>query len=399
MNPRYRWTICALIFAATTINYVDRIVLNLLAPTLEREIGWSKWEYGCINAAFQAAYAIGMVGIGHLIDRWGTRTCYAATMVAWSLAAMAHAAARSALGFGAARFALGLGEAGNFPAAIKTVAEWFPQRERALATGIFNSGTNVGAIVTPLIVPSLTRRFGWRGAFLSTGALGFVWLAFWLKLYRKPPAIEGEPAPQPSMKWSRLFPVRQTWAFAAGKFLTDPVWWFYISWLPKYLYDTYGLDLKDFGPPLVIVYVAADLGSVAGGWLSSWLIRRGHTVNVARKRTMLVCAFCVTPLLLVSQISNLPLAVGLISLAAAAHQAWSANLFTLTSDTFPTEAVGSVVGIGGMAGAIGGVLFQLLVGGLKSYTIPFVVASVAYLVALGVIHRLSPTLARAELTP
>jgi ACS family hexuronate transporter-like MFS transporter len=326
---------------------------------------------------------------------------------------MAHALARSAVGFGTARFALGLGEAGNFPASIKTVAEWFPKKERALATGIFNSGSNVGAIVAPLAVPFIAVTYGWQWAFIITGTLGFIWLIFWQLAYRRPeehpklkPAelayIQSDPAePTTRIPWVRLFPHRQTWAFAIGKFLTDPIWWVYLFWLPKFLNTNYGLNITQIGLPLVVIYVTADIGSIGGGWLSSSLIKRGWTVNKARKLAMLICALAVVPIMFAAHASNLWVAVALVSLAAAAHQGWSANIFTMTSDMFPRRAVGSIVGIGGMAGSIGGMLIATTVGLILQYTgsyLPiFIMAGSAYLVALAIIQFLVPRLEPANL--
>ncbi len=409
----FRWVICALLFFATTINYIDRQVLGILAPDLQRSMGWNEIDYGYIVTAFQAAYAVGLLVVGNLMDRFGTRRGFSLAIIFWSVAAMGHALARSALGFGVARFALGLGEAGNFPAAIKTVAEWFPKRERALATGIFNSGSNVGAILAPLTVPFIAINYGWQWAFIITGAIGFLWLAVWLALYQKPEDhprlsrselayIQSDP-PEPSTKipWARLLPHRQTWAFAIGKFLTDPIWWFYLYWLPKFLNTTYGLTLDKIGLPLVIIYLAADVGSIGGGWLSSALIKRGWSVNAGRKTAMLVCALCVTPIVFASQASNLWVAVGLISLATASHAGWSANIFTTASDMFPRRALGSVVGIGGMGGAIGGMLIATVAGYLLEWTgsyVPlFIVAGSVYLVALLIIQLLAPHLEPADL--
>ena len=326
---------------------------------------------------------------------------------------MGHALARTAFGFGIARGGLGLSEAGNFPAAIKTVAEWFPKKERALATGIFNSGSNVGAIVAPLTVPWIAINYGWRRAFIITGALGFVWLVFWITLYRKPEEhprvsraelayIQSDPAePVVKIPWARLLPHRQTWAFAAGKFCTDPIWWFFLFWLPKFLHETYGLTLSGLGPPLVVIYLAADVGSIGGGWLSSTLIKSGRSVNAGRKTAMLICALCVVPIIFAVRASGLLVAVGLIALATAAHQGWSANLYTLVSDTFPRRAVGSVVGIGGFAGAASGMLIATVTGYLLQWTgsyVPiFFVAASAYLFALLLIHLLVPRLEPAEL--
>jgi MFS transporter, ACS family, hexuronate transporter len=318
----------------------------------------------------------------------------------------------AAAGFALTRFALGLGEAGNFPASIKTVAEWFPRKERALATGIFNSGTNVGALVTPLAVPWITLHWGWKWAFIATGLTGFAWMAWWLWAYRAPEAhprlsnaerayIRSDPPEAVTpIPWRKLLPHRPTWAFALGKFMTDPIWWLYLFWIPDFLNRNHGLDLKSIGPPLFVIYLIADVGSIGGGWLSSSLIKRGWSVNAARKTAMLICALSVVPIMAAAKASNLWVAVGLISLAAAAHQGWSANLFTLTSDLFPRRAVGSVVGIGGMAGAVGGMLIALVVGEILqrtgSYVPIFMIASSAYLAALGVVHFLAPRLKPAE---
>ncbi len=404
----YRWVICALLFFAATINYIDRQVIGILKPTLQGEIGWTEVEYSWIVFSFQTAYAIGLLVVGRLMDWIGTRKGFSIAIVFWSLAAMGHALARSVMGFSLARFLLGLGEAGNFPASIKTVAEWFPKKERALATGVFNAGTNVGALVTPLVVPWITLALGWRWAFILTGLIGFVWLIFWLAFYRRPEEhpkltkaelyyIQSDPPDPPGKTpWAKLFPHRQTWAFAIGKFMTDPIWWLYLFWLPDFLHKQHGLGLKDFGLPLVVIYLIADVGSIGGGWLSSALIHRGWSVNRGRKTAMLICALCVVPIMFASQTSNLWVAVILIGLAAAAHQGWSANIFTIASDTFPRQAVGSVVGIGGMAGAIGGMMIARLVGEILertgSYVPIFIIAGSAYLVALLIIHLLAPRL-------
>jgi MFS transporter, ACS family, hexuronate transporter len=408
-----RWVICALLLFGTTKNYMDRQVLGVLKTTLQHDLGWNEIDYGNLVFAFQAAYAVGMVAVGRLVDRIGTRLGYALAMVFWSLASMGHALAGSLTSFMVARSALGFGEAGVFPASIKTVAEWFPKRERALATGIFNAGTNVGAIVTPLVVPWITLQWGWRWAFVITGALGFVWLVFWLLVYRKPeehPRISKAELdyirsdPQESMakiKWVRLIPHRQTWAFVVGKFMIDPIWWFYLFWVPDFLQRNHGLALIKIGVPIMVIYVIADVGSVAGGWFSSWLIQRGSSVNVARKSAMLLCALCVVPIVFAYRIESLWGAVLLIGLAAAAHQGFSANLFTLTSDMFPVQAVGSVVGMGGMAGAIGGMLIAKIVGytlqWTGSYMLPFLIAGCSYLLALAAIHLLSPRLEPANI--
>jgi MFS transporter, ACS family, hexuronate transporter len=412
---RQRWLVCALLFAATTINYVDRQVIGLLKPTLTAEFGLSELDYANTVFAFQAAYAIGLVSMGRLIDKVGVKWGYALAVAFWSAAGMAHAAATGLAGLMAARFALGIGEAGNFPAAVRTTAEWFPKKERALAIGIFNSGSNVGAIITPLMVAYIvvTLGLGWHAAFLITGALGFVWLALWLWLYR-PLADHGRvnraerahilsdpiEADTP-INWSALVRYRQTWAFAIGKFMTDPIWWFFLFWLPDFFGKNYGLDLKTFGPPLIAIYLLADVGSIGGGWLSSRLIGRGWSVNAGRKTAMLVCAAFVLPVSLAVYAENLIVAVAIIGLAAAAHQGWSANLFTLASDVMPRRAVGSVVGFGGMAGAVGGMLMAQYVGamleGAGSYTPIFLAIGSVYLIALGIIHMILPRLEPADL--
>lgn len=410
---QYRWVICALLFFATTINYLDRQVLGILAPSLQKELGWSESDYGWITTAFTGAYAVGLLLVGRLMDRLGTRKGFSLAVACWSVAAMAHSLVGSVLGFSAARAALGLSEAGNFPAAIKTVAEWFPKRERALAAGVFNSGSNVGAILAPLVVPFIAVNYGWRWAFVATGAVGFAWLAFWLALYRRPEEhprlssaelayIRSDPAePMVKTPWARLLRHRQTWAFALGKFFTDPIWWFFLFWLPKFLNETYGITLLALGPPLVVIYLAADVGSIGGGWLSSALIKRGWTVNAGRKTAMLVCALSVVPIIFAARASNLWVAVALISLATAAHQGWSANLYTLVSDTFPRRAVGSVVGIGGFAGSLSAMFVATATGYLLQWTgsyVPiFFVAAFAYLFALALIQLLAPKLEPAKM--
>jgi ACS family hexuronate transporter-like MFS transporter len=408
-----RWTVCALLFFATTINYVDRQVLSLLAKTLETSIGWNNIQYSNITTAFAIAYGAGLLGAGRLLDKFGTRLGFSVAVVLWSLAAMAHGFATTAFTFGIARALLGLGEASNFPACIKTVAEWFPKKERALATGIFNSGANVGATAAILCVPFLTAHFGWQGSFVATGALGFVWLAFWLLVYRKPEThpnisaselavIQSDPPDKASSyPWAPLLPLRQTWAFASGKFLTDGIWWFYMFWLPKYLQETFHLGLDQLVLPTLVCYNAASVGSVGGGWLSSSLIDRGWPVNRSRKAAMLVCALAVAPVLYAPFCKSMWLVVGLVSMALAAHQGWSANLFTTASDMFPRAAVGSVVGIGGTAGAIGGALVQQFAGIsltlTHSYFLVFMLAGSVYLIALAIFQLLSPNLTPAEL--
>jgi ACS family hexuronate transporter-like MFS transporter len=410
---RYRWRICALLFAATTLNYVDRQVLGVLAPDLSRQFGWSEIQYGYIVTAFQGAYAIGLVSAGALIDKLGTRIGYALALCVWSLAAMSHALAGSVLGFAVARFLLGLGEAGNFPAAIKTVAEWFPRRERAFATGIFNSGSNVGAILAPLAVPIVAVTWGWQAAFLFTGALSAIWLVTWLAVYRAPAQhpklstaelafIRSDPdEPAVRLPWTQLLRHRQAWAFVAAKFLTDPIWWFFLFWLPKFLNSEYGLTLTGLGPPLIAIYLLADVGSIGGGWIAGRFIKRGWSVNRARKTAMLLCALSVVPIVFASNATNLWVAVGLIGLATAGHQGWSANVFTLTSDMFPRYAVASVVGLGGLAGAVGGMLISTFTGFLLdatgSYVPVFMMAGSAYLIALAAVHILVPRLEPAAI--
>jgi ACS family hexuronate transporter-like MFS transporter len=391
----YRWRICALLFFATTINYMDRQVLGVLAPDLQKIIGWNELQYSNIVTAFQAAYAIGLVSAGTLIDRVGTKAGYAVAISLWSLSAMAHSLVSTVFGFGAARFFLGLGEAGNFPAAIKTVAEWFPLKERSFATGIFNSGSNIGAIVAPIAVPWVTVHYGWRAAFLFTGLFSALWLVAWLTTYRPPEQAQNE---EKAIKipWGRLVLHKQTWAFLVGKFLTDPIWWFFLFWLAKFLNSQYGLTLTALGPPLVAIYVMADVGSIGGGWIASRFLKRGWTLNQARKGAMLLCACAVVPVIAAPLVGRLWIAVGLIGLAGAAHQGWSANLFTLASDMFPKRAVASVVGIGGFGGAVGGMLIATFTGFVLQFTgsyIPmFVIAGSAYLVALAIIHLLAPKL-------
>jgi len=411
---RFRWVICALLFFATTVNYMDRQILGLLAPQLQAEIGWSEIEYGHIVTAFQAAYAIGLVAFGRLIDVIGTRHGYAFSLAFWSLAAMAHALARSVLGFGAARFALGLGEAGNFPAAVKAVAEWFPRKERALATGLFNSGSNVGAVLAPVAVPWLTVHYGWPMAFVLLGGAGFVWIAFWYWLYQSPHQsprvsavelahIHSDP-PEPALArvpWRQLLGYRQTWAYIVAISFTAPIWWFYLYWLPKFLHQQYHLDLAGLGLPLVVIYSMTCVGSIGGGWLSGALLRRGWSVNASRKTAMLVCALCVAPVVFAARASDLWVATLLVGLAASAHQGWAANLFTLVSDMFPKPAVASVVGLGAMFGSLTAMLFSQSAGFILettgSYWSLFAVSGGAYLAALALTHWLAPRLEPVKL--
>jgi MFS transporter, ACS family, hexuronate transporter len=409
----YRWVICALLLFGITKNYMDRQVLGVLKTTLQHDLGWNEIEYSNLVSAFQAAYAVGMLAVGWLVDRVGARAGYAIAMVFWSLASMGHAIGSSLGSFIVARSALGFWEAGVFPASIKAVADWFPKQERALATGIFNAGTSAGAMATPLIVPWITLHWGWRWAFLATGGLGMIWLVFWLLLYHKPqdePNVsqkeldyirKDSPLPDEKIKWRRLLPLRQTWAFATGKFMLDPIWWFYLFWVPDFLQRRHGLALMKIGLPILTIYLISDVGSIGGGWISSTMIRRGISVNIARKFAMLVCALSVVPIVFAYRAESLGVAVLLIGLAAAGHQGFSANLFTMSSDLFPSQAVASVVGIGGMAGAIGGMLVAKAVGYILqrsgSYQIPFVIAGFSYLLALAIIHLLAPRLEPAKI--
>ncbi|MFF7708628.1 MFS transporter [Pseudomonas sp. NPDC007930] len=410
---RYRWTICALLFIAIGINYIDRQMIGILKPTLQADLKWSETDYASIVFWFQCAYAIGFLTFGRIIDKVGVRVGYALAFSLWTLASICHGLVNSVLQFALARFALGFGESGSFPASLKAVSEWFPQKERAQATGLFNAGTAMGPIITPLLVPAITLAWGWRAAFISIGVVTALWLLAWVLMYRRPhehsqvnsqelayiqagdntPTRPGEAV---KLSWFKLLTFRETWAYAAGKFLTDPIWWLYLFWLPDFLGKTYGLDLKSFGPPLIAVYILADVGSVLGGWGSSKQMKGGRSANAARKTTMLLCALAVVPIVTAQFVSSLWLVVAIIGLAAAAHQAWSANLMTLPSDLFPKQAVASVIGIGGMAGAIGGMLMTTYNGYIlevfKSYQPIFIVAGSAYLVAIVVIHLLTPKL-------
>jgi ACS family hexuronate transporter-like MFS transporter len=410
-----RWHVCALLFFATVVNYIDRQVLGTLAPELQTKIGWTESEYANIVIAFQVAYALMFLVWGGVLDRIGVKLGFAIAIVLWSLAGMGHALAASALGFSIARFFLGIGEAANFPASLKTVAEWFPKKERALATGIFNAGTNVGAIIAPATALFLSDRFGWQSAFLFTGAVGLLWLVWWWWFYQKPedhPRLSAEEFRHirdgeveetvAKTPWLPLLGYRQTWAFAFGKMLTDPVWWFYLFWLPKFLNKNYGVKGTALIPFLTWVYVIADVGSVGGGWISSSLIKRGWTVNKARKTAMFVFAAIMPLVTLAYYSSSAWVAATLIGIAAGAHQGWSANLFTTTTDMFPRKAVGSVVGIGSCAGAIGGILLPLYIGKVldanPNYYLPmFIIAGTAYLLAWAVVHVLAPKLEPAQI--
>ena len=411
---RVRWTVCAMLFVATSINYMDRQVIAILKPTLQHNIGLTEVGYGYIVDAFQVAYAIGLLAAGRMIDKLGTRIGYMIVMAVWSLSAMGHALASTVLEFGIARFFLGLGESGNFPAAIKTVAEWFPQNERSLATGIFNSGANLGAILAPAIVPWITIHYGWHKAFLATGLISSAWILWWWRNYRKPTDhptltdaelrhIYQEAAQQmgSTLPWRKLLRYRQTWAFAGAKFLTDPIWWFYLFWLPSYFSAHFHLDLSHLGLPLIIVYNMSAIGSIGGGWLPMPFRKLGLSSSGARLSAMLFCACLVVPIFTAGNLGSVWIAITLLSMAAGAHQGWSANLFTTASDMFPRSAVGAVVGIGGMAGSVGGALFAFVAGHVlqitHSYTILFIISSSAYLLALLWMWLLAPGLKRVAL--
>jgi len=419
----YRWVVCALLFFATTINYVDRQILGYLKPTLEVEFNWTETDYANIVMVFAACYAFGYIIFGNFIDKIGSKLGYVVSIVIWSIAAIAHAFVKSTFGFGAARAVLGLGEAGNFPAAVKAVAEWFPKKERALATGIFNSGTSIGAVVAPILVPWLLGTYGWQEAFIITGALGFGWLIFWWIFYEIPSrqkrlsaqeyafihsdneVVESETAKP--IKWAALLKIKQTWVFIIGKFLTDPIWWFFLFWLPSYFSTTFALDLKKPSIHLVVIYTATTFGSIGGGYLSSFLIKKGWAPFQARKTSLLIAAIVVLPIILAKYATDIWTAVAIISVAAAAHQAWSSNIFTVVSDLFPKRAVSSVVGMGGFVGSMGSTLFPLLVGSLldyykaagnigAGYNILFIICGCTYLVAWLCIHLLTRTLTPVE---
>ena len=418
MPPNFRWVIVVLLFLATTINYLDRQIIGLLKPILEKEFSWTESNFAHIVIAFTAAYAVGLLGFGWLIDRVGTKIGYSISVVIWSLMGMLHAAAKSVMGFSLARIGLGIGEAGNFPAAMKTVAEWFPKRERALAAGIFNSGTSVGVVVALLITPWILVSYGWKQVFIITGALGFVWLIFWLWLYEIPSRkknlskaefdliMEGEEQAKNNNdaykpNWLKLFTFPQTWAFIFGKFLIDPIFWFFLFWLPSYFSSTFQLDLKKPSLELMIIYSATTIGSIGGGYFSSWLIKRkGLQPLKARKTVLLIFAILELSIMTAQLVTNVWVAVALISLAVAVHQAWATNIFTSASDMFPKQAVSSVVGIGGMAGAIGGMLFPIFVGYILDryklmgnisigYNIIFTLCGLTYLGTWVIIHLLT----------
>ena len=423
---KYRWTICGLIFFATTINYLDRAVISLLKSDLTKEFAWTDADYANIEIAFKLMYALGMIGSGKLIDTFGTKLGYLLATLFWSIAAVGHAFVSSTVGFIVARAGLGITESGNFPAAIKATAEWFPKRERAFATGIFNAGTSVGAIVAPLSVPFIAEAWGWQWAFILTGSLGFVWIIFWVLMYGSPAkhkkvtnaelnyilsddeSASDDKRTDVKISWVKLLTYRQTWAFVLGKFLTDPIWWFYLFWLPDFLQGQYNLKGTEIAFPVALVYLLSTVGSVGGGWLPMYLIRRNWQVFKARKGSMLIYACLVVPIIFAQVLGelNMWLAVSIIGLATAAHQAWSANIFTTVSDMFPKSATASVTGIGGMFGGLGGILFSLLVQKNifvhyrsinqieTAYYIMFSICGAAYLLAWLIMHILTPKMQR-----
>jgi ACS family hexuronate transporter-like MFS transporter len=436
-STNYRWMICGLLFFATTVNYVDRSVLAVLSPMLQDKIGWTNTEYGFINAAFSAAYAIGLLFAGGLLDKFGTRLGYPLAMALWGIASVSHILVTTSfglgiarvfrnglapwfavgtvplavIGFGIVRVFLGLFEAGNFPAAMKTVAEWFPRKERSLCVGLFNSGSNIGAILAPLVVPVIAYKFGWQYAFCLTGVLELIWIICWLGIYREPARhprvnaaelnhIMSDPADPPSkIAWARLLPFPQTWAFGIAKALTDPIWWFWLFWAAPYLKHEFQVDLKHIGLPLIVLYNLASIGSIGGGWIPVVFLRMGFTHGGARKMSLLFCGLCVVPVMVVSRVHNLWGVVFLLGLAAAAHQGFSANLFALTGDLFPRRVVGSITGIGGMMGGVASIVLQISAGIIVDHTgyFPlFIVFGLSYLVAVLVIQLLAPGMERAN---
>ncbi len=394
----YRWRILSLLFFATTINYIDRQVIGILKPFIGNDLGWSEADYGYIVTAFQVAYAIGLLTTGRFLDKFGTRIGYLWAILVWSIAGMAHAAARTVTGFAAARFALGIGESANFPAAVKSVAEWFPRKERSFAAGLFNSGSTVGAIIAPVIVSGITITFGWQWAFIITGALGFIWMALWLLFYQVPekhPKVTNEEIQyilqdkeekgyEKGVSWLQLFRHKETFAICSTRLISDWVWWFFLFWIPDFLNKKHGIDLKEVVLPLIVIYSVSSVGGIAGGWLSSRFIQNGKSVDFARKTTILLCALIILPVMLVSKVQDMWLAVSLIALAAAGHQGWASNIFTLVSDIYPKKAVGSMMGLSGFAGAVGGALSASFVGLLLnttgSYFLIFLIASSVYMV-------------------
>jgi len=428
---KYRWTICALVFFATTINYLDRQAISLVKADLDTEFGWSKTDYANITVAFQLTYALAMFGVGRFIDRVGTKIGYALSLFFWSLAAIGHALVKSTTGFFIARGFLGMTESGNFPSAIKTIAEWFPKKERALATGIFNSGTNIGAIVAPLTVPFIAKEYGWRWAFIITGAVGLIWLLFWFWLYEVPAkqrrlkqeefdyihsdtdevvSMAAAKASTPRISWGKLLNYKQTWALAIGKFLTDGVWWFYLFWLPDFLHEQYQLSQTEMAIPIAVVYIISSIGSVFGGWLPMNFIKKEWPVFKARKTSMLIYALCAIPVFTAQLLGTYSIwfPVFIIGFGAAAHQAWSANIYTTVSDMFPKKAVASITGIAGMAGGLGGIIVSKTAGYLfdyykslhnieRGYFLVFIFCSIAYITAWLIIHLLIPKMRKVEI--
>jgi ACS family hexuronate transporter-like MFS transporter len=425
----FRWVICALLFFATTLNYIDRAVIGILKPELSEHLKWSEIDYANIVIAFNIAYAIGYSLAGWFMDRVGVKKGFAIAVLLWSLAEIAHAfnwyispdakiwlltMPATAFGFCAARFVLGVAEGGNFPASAKTVSIWFPKKERALATGIFNSGSNVGALAAPLLIAWLAVGFNWPMAFIVTGAIGLVWLIFWLPVYTSPEKhkwvrpselkyIYSDPPDPPGIKipWRTLLKYRQTWMFVVGTGLSGPIWWFWLYWIPDFLHKQYGLNLMQSRWPLVVIYLMTSVGSIGGGWLSGWFLRRGWTINAARKTAMLICALCVVPVFAASMGTNLWIAVILVGLAASAHQGFVANLITTVSDTAPRKVVGSIVGLGGSAAAIGGMFIASLAGFILEWTgqylVLFIIASGSYLVNLLIMHLINPHMKSMEI--
>ena len=438
----YRWVVCALLFFATTVNYIDRQILSLIKEFLDVQFGWSKADFGLVNSMFQAAYGLGLLFFGWFVDRFGVKVGYAVSMVGWSLAAMAHAlvammpghatvqvggrvfgaAALAVAAFGLCRVLLGLSESGNFPAAIKCTAQWFPKRERAFATSLFNSGANVGALLAPVVVPFLAIHFGWGMPFIVAGLVGFIWLGFWLRMYDVPEKHAGvdreelahilsdreDSGKGEKIRWGSLLSYRGVWAFIAAKFLTDPVWWFFLIWLPDYFKTTRNLDVKHSWPLLVTIYGVITVLSIFGGWITGHLAKSGWSVTRARKTGMFIFALCVLPIFFVTRTGDWA-AVMMIGLAGAAHQAWSANLYTTVSDMFPKRAVASIVGLGGMAGSIGGIIFPILTGKMldhcklagnetAGYAVLFSICACAYLIAFAIHHFLAPRFEQVEMS-
>ena len=420
MHNNFRWLILFLLFTATTILYIDRAALGILAPELQERIGWTEQQYGLINTAFMIAYALCFLIMGRIIDFIGTKKGYLLSIVIWSIAALGHALARSWVGFAVARFGLAVGQSGNFPSAIKAVAEWFPKKERALAVGIFNGGTNMGTILAPLIIPPLVIALGdWRVGFLWSFPISLIWMFFWFRNMKNP--SEHRRVSQPElqhiesdsngaevekrMKMREILSHKGVWVIALAKFMADPIWWFYLFWGAKFLYSEFGIELKQIGLPFFTIYLVSWLIGILLGWLSSWLLKKGLGINRGRKLGLLACALIAIPVVLVPHTENLTTAVMLIALALGGHCGWSANIFSLMSDLFPKKATASVAGLGGFAGAVGGAITAFLVGkilqdiGTDGYAIPFAVAGTGYLIALGCMHLILPRFSPIKLEP